>query len=211
MLHFKLGPKRAVLPEENDELGRAWIGYERGLSEQTIYEQNRGRWRLGPRAAQERYAMFSDITAGLGRAVIEISGIEKLPTKSAVVGTVLPPATPCTMPWLAAGLPTTSATRSPTPPTRARTSPPPAPVAVVNRSFRRGNSPLVTTSGQCTRVSLPTGGRRWASSPGTTTNTALRLPDPHDVLQRTCRPRRPSLHGSTNPAAWCALIGVVGV
>lgn len=94
MLHFKLGPKRAVLPEENDELGRAWIGYERGLSEQTIYEQNRGRWRLGPRAAQERYAMFSDITAGLGRAVIEISGIEKLPTKSAVVGTVLPPGHP---------------------------------------------------------------------------------------------------------------------
>jgi|NGEPerStandDraft_6_1074524.scaffolds.fasta_scaffold30139_2 hypothetical protein len=94
VLHFKLGPTRDVLPEENDELGRSWIGYEPGLSEQTVYEQNRGRWRLGSRAAQERYAMFSDIAEKRGRAVIEISGIEKLPTKSAVVGTVLSPGHP---------------------------------------------------------------------------------------------------------------------
>jgi hypothetical protein len=66
VLYFKLGPTRDVLPEENDELDRSWIGYEPGHSEQTIYEQNRVRWRLGSRAAQERYAMFSDFAEKRG-------------------------------------------------------------------------------------------------------------------------------------------------
>jgi hypothetical protein len=94
MLHLKIGPKRPVLPEEHDEMHRDWVGWEPGMSPQTIYTQNRGTWVLGVRASSEKYAAFSDTVEHRVRCVVELAGIEVTGKKKAIVGTVLGPGHP---------------------------------------------------------------------------------------------------------------------
>lgn len=93
MLNFKLGPEREVAPEQ-DDMGRGWWGFSPTRSAQETYEQNRGVWLLGPRAARERHATFS--FDGTVRVVVEVDRIETVPVKvgagrpkSAIVGRVL--------------------------------------------------------------------------------------------------------------------------
>ena len=93
MINFKLGPVRAVVPVQ-DEMGRSWVGFSPTHSAQQVYEQNRGIWLLGPRAARERVATFS--FEGTVQVVVEVDRVETVPakdatkrTKSAIVGRVL--------------------------------------------------------------------------------------------------------------------------
>ncbi len=92
-INFKLDPVRAVAPEQ-DDMGRSWVGFSPTHSAQQTYEQNRGVWLLGPRAAREQYATFSH--DGIVRVVVEVDRVETVPAKdatkrpkSAVVGRVL--------------------------------------------------------------------------------------------------------------------------
>ena len=92
-INFKLGPVRDATPEQ-DDMGRTWFGFSPTHSAQQTYEQNRGIWLLGPRAARERYATFS--FDGTVRVVVEVDRIETVPakdatrrSKSAVAGRVL--------------------------------------------------------------------------------------------------------------------------
>jgi hypothetical protein len=94
VIHIKLGQKRPLLPEHNDEMKRSWVGYDHTLSPQALYEQNRGRWLLGARAEREQYAIFSDTAEGLVRFVVEIAGFESFGKKKAIIGTVLSPGHP---------------------------------------------------------------------------------------------------------------------
>jgi hypothetical protein len=87
MIHIKLGEKRPILPEHNDEMRREWVGFDPTLAPEAIFEQNRGRWLLGSRAEKEKYAVFSH--AGVIRCVAEISGFEPFGKKRAIIGTVL--------------------------------------------------------------------------------------------------------------------------
>jgi hypothetical protein len=94
MIHIKLVPKRSVGPDENDPMGRSWVGYEPGMPPLTVYEQNRGLWVLGTRADRQQFAVFSDTEMGLNRCVVELTGIEAIGTKKAIIGRVLGPGHP---------------------------------------------------------------------------------------------------------------------
>lgn len=50
------------------------------MTESQVYEANRGCWRLGPQAQDERYAIFS--YDGIVRQALEISSIEPAPKRS---------------------------------------------------------------------------------------------------------------------------------
>ncbi|MEV0343659.1 hypothetical protein AB0H49_32065 [Nocardia sp. NPDC050713] len=89
-LNFKLGPKRDVV--DSCVWGRTWVGWEEGQSDNLTYKINRGVWKLGPRAAKERYATFS--YDGIVRAAVEVDHIEDVDlvdggVKQAVVARVL--------------------------------------------------------------------------------------------------------------------------
>ena len=79
MLHIRLGELRQVDPMA-DDLGRSFVGYREGMTDAQLYETNRGCWRLGPRAQDERYAIFS--YDGIVRQAIEISSVEPAPKRS---------------------------------------------------------------------------------------------------------------------------------
>jgi hypothetical protein len=79
MLHIRLGELRQVDPMA-DDLGRTYVGYQHGMSDAEIYEANRGCWRLGPQAQDERYAIFS--FDGIVRQAVEISSVEPAPKRS---------------------------------------------------------------------------------------------------------------------------------
>jgi hypothetical protein len=79
MLHIRLGEHRPVDPLV-DDLGRTAVGYRHGMSETEMYEANHGCWRLGPRAQDERYAIFS--FDGVVRQALEISHVEPAPKRS---------------------------------------------------------------------------------------------------------------------------------
>jgi len=92
-INLKLNPVRDV-DAQKDDMGRRWVGFQAEHSPQQTYDQNRGVWLFGPRAARERYATFS--FEGTVRVVVEIDGIETIssknpsrPDKSAIVGRVL--------------------------------------------------------------------------------------------------------------------------
>ncbi|WP_332665542.1 protein NO VEIN domain-containing protein [Aeromicrobium sp.] len=73
-----------------DDLGRSFVGYREGMTDYEMYEANRGCWRLGPRAQDERYAIFS--FDGIVRQAVEISSVEPAPKRtmrSVVYGRVL--------------------------------------------------------------------------------------------------------------------------
>jgi len=72
MLHITVTAKKAVNPE-HDGLGRPFVGYEEGMSQDAMYEANHGEWAIGARAKKERYVLFS-----FGRTVIQALEIESL-------------------------------------------------------------------------------------------------------------------------------------
>lgn len=96
-VNLKLTLVRDIEPV-TDAMGRSWVGWKPELSDEDVYEQNRGVWRLGGRAKNERFATFS--FDGIVRVVIEITGIEKIPSlggepeKDALIGRVLEPSDP---------------------------------------------------------------------------------------------------------------------
>ena len=79
MLHIRLGEHRPVDPMI-DDLGRVYVGYRHGMPDAEMYEANRGCWRLGARAQDERYAIFS--FDGIVRQALEISSVEPAPRRS---------------------------------------------------------------------------------------------------------------------------------
>ena len=79
MLHIRLGELRQVDPMA-DDLGRSFVGYREGMTDTQLYETTRGCWRRGPRAQDERYAIFS--YDGIVRQAIEISSVEPAPKRS---------------------------------------------------------------------------------------------------------------------------------
>ena len=92
-LNFKLNPMTAVDPA-TDLMSRQWLGWSPDLSDQQVYDQNRGVWVLGPRARQERLATFS--ADGTVRVIVRIERLEDIPGKRpgergrrAIIGSVL--------------------------------------------------------------------------------------------------------------------------
>ncbi len=79
MLHIRLGELRSVDPAA-DDLGRSYVGFRAGMTDTQVYEANRGCWRLGERAQDERYAIFS--FDGIVRQALEISSVEPAPKRS---------------------------------------------------------------------------------------------------------------------------------
>ena len=63
-----------------DDLGRHHVGFREGMSDAEMYEANRGCWRLGERAQDEQYAIFS--FNGIVRQAVEITSIERAPKRS---------------------------------------------------------------------------------------------------------------------------------
>jgi hypothetical protein len=87
MLHFKLKPRWSV---SEDPMGRTWVGYDPNRTPEVLFEQNRGVWRLGPRADNERYALFSSMSDHTVKFIAEIEGFDRYGPERAVVGRVLP-------------------------------------------------------------------------------------------------------------------------
>jgi hypothetical protein len=76
-INIKLGPLR---PLAHSVMDREWVGWSDSVADEKIYNNNRGVWRLGPRAERERYATFC--FAGEIRLAVEIDHIEEIATKS---------------------------------------------------------------------------------------------------------------------------------
>lgn len=72
MLHITVTAKKPVNPEQ-DGLGRPYVGYEDGMTQDEMYAANHGEWAIGARAQKERYALFS-----FGRTVIQAVEIHDL-------------------------------------------------------------------------------------------------------------------------------------
>jgi hypothetical protein len=93
-INFKLGDRRKVEPLE-DPMSRSWIGWSEELSDQNIYDQNRGVWFLGRRARTQKVATFSH--NGKVVAVVSIEHVDEIPArgihkaKQAIRGQVLKP------------------------------------------------------------------------------------------------------------------------
>jgi hypothetical protein len=79
MLHIRLGEHRPVDPDV-DDLGRSFVGFREGMSAAEMYQANHGCWRLGARAQDERYAIFS--YDGIVHQAVEILSIERAPKRS---------------------------------------------------------------------------------------------------------------------------------
>lgn len=77
MLHITVTAKKRV-PPESDGLGRRFVGYEEGMTQDQMYEANHGEWAIGAKARdREKYALFT-----FGRTVIQAVEIESMrPTK----------------------------------------------------------------------------------------------------------------------------------
>jgi hypothetical protein len=72
MLHITVTAKKSVDPDW-DGLGRPFVGYEKGMTPDEMYEANHGEWAIGARGQKERFALFS-----FGRTVIQAVEIESL-------------------------------------------------------------------------------------------------------------------------------------
>jgi len=88
VLHIKLHDRRQIDPD-NDLRGRTWVGYDATLPVEELFEQNRGRWVLGPRAERERYALFSFTGDHTVKFIAKIDDLEHIGNKRAIVGRVL--------------------------------------------------------------------------------------------------------------------------
>ncbi|MGA5870007.1 hypothetical protein [Streptomyces cinereoruber] len=69
MIHITLGAMRPVEPQQ-DQLGRSYVGWHENMSDEALFQANRGCWVLGERAEKERYALLS--SGGKVRMAIEI-------------------------------------------------------------------------------------------------------------------------------------------
>lgn len=69
MIHITLGAMRPVEPQE-DQLGRGYVGWHESMSDEALFQANRGCWVLGERAEKEQYALLSH--GGKVRMAIEI-------------------------------------------------------------------------------------------------------------------------------------------
>lgn len=58
MIHITLGAMRPVEPQE-DQLGRSYVGWHESMSDEALFQANRGCWVLGERAEKEQYALLS--------------------------------------------------------------------------------------------------------------------------------------------------------
>lgn len=95
-VNFKLSDVKSIDPND-DPMNRDWVGYNPALTDQAVFDQNRGMWYLGARAGQERYATFS--YAATIVVIAEIDGVDTLPwpnpgkrrDKQAVAGRTLKP------------------------------------------------------------------------------------------------------------------------
>src|SRR4051794_2311406 len=76
LLHIKLADRRPARPD--DPMGREWWGYDPTVPDKQLFEINRGRWVLGPRADRERYVAFSYTGDHKVKFVAEIDRIEQL-------------------------------------------------------------------------------------------------------------------------------------
>lgn len=92
-INFKLSDRFDGIDPSQDRMRRTWIGWSPELTDQEVYEQNRGIWVLGRRARSERVATFSH--HGEVVVVVAIDEIEDVPPlqyqtpKQAIVGRVL--------------------------------------------------------------------------------------------------------------------------
>jgi hypothetical protein len=94
MIHIKLSPPHPP-KRPDDPWGRDWVGWGPDQTPQQIYDRNRGRWYLGPRAAHEQYTVFSSTVTGTIVAVVANEGTEDVDgQKKAIVGRVLGPGDP---------------------------------------------------------------------------------------------------------------------
>jgi hypothetical protein len=97
-INFKLGPAIG-LDRVADDMSRQKAGWDPNMTDQQVYDLNRGLWVLGPRAQRERLATFS--VDGTVRVVARIESIAVIPAKAAgrrskraIVGQVLGPGDP---------------------------------------------------------------------------------------------------------------------
>src|SRR4051812_23339425 len=111
MLHIKLHDKRAI-DRASDPMDREWVGYDPHLPADVLFEQNRGRWVLGPRADRQEYALFSYTGDHTIKFVAEIDGFEPVGHKRAIVGRVLSDDHPVARHWV--GAPAPDSFRNPT-------------------------------------------------------------------------------------------------
>lgn len=90
MLHITLGFEQPVT--DDDPLGREYFGYSHRMTDQELYETNRGVWILGARANRESYALFT--YQGKVRLAVAIDDIVPAGTKRAIEGRILGPGDP---------------------------------------------------------------------------------------------------------------------
>jgi hypothetical protein len=104
MLHIKLHSKRPV-KSAADPMGRSWVGYDPELSDEDLFDQNRGRWVLGKRAEIEQYAIFSYTGDHTVKFVAEITGFAQSGEKRFIEGHVLEADHPVAQRWVGAEAP----------------------------------------------------------------------------------------------------------
>lgn len=92
MLHITLGPVRPA--DRDDALGRDRVGFDDSMTDQELYEANRGCWVLGARADDETHALLS--YGGTVRQAIAIDQIVFIPSRNrrAMEGRILRPGDP---------------------------------------------------------------------------------------------------------------------
>ncbi|NVI86119.1 hypothetical protein [Actinomadura sp. BRA 177] len=86
MIQITLGEK-TQLDSQEDPLGRAYLGFTEEMTDEQLYEANHGRWILGPRADNERFAIFN--AKGVIRQAIEIERIVPSGDRRAIEGKIL--------------------------------------------------------------------------------------------------------------------------
>jgi len=88
-INLALKPRIETDPESED-WGRAWFGWDPTMSEQQLWDQNRGTWHVSrSRLDGERLATLS--FQGTIRVVVEITGHRMVGDLVAIEGSVLPP------------------------------------------------------------------------------------------------------------------------
>ncbi len=103
MLHIKLADRRPA--RSDDPMGRKWWGYDPTVPIDRLFEINRGRWVLGPRADRERHVAFSYTGDHEIKFVAEIDRIDRLGKRRVIVGRVLDADHPLSRKWVGAEAP----------------------------------------------------------------------------------------------------------
>jgi hypothetical protein len=86
MIQITLGDMKPVKPWE-DPLGRAYVGWAPEMTEEQLYEANRGCWVLGARADREQFALIN--AKSIIRQAIEIERIVPAGNRRAIEGKIL--------------------------------------------------------------------------------------------------------------------------